>query len=113
MPLITPCRSWLRSSSNTSSPLPNSAVRISRAEGRGAGGRRRAQWGQEGGARARAVRDVGLAVELDAGRGEEVPAEPGHRHVIVPEHALVGEVVDGEQAGPGAPDPGGRGAGAQ
>ncbi len=45
----------------------------------------------------RALEEVELAVELEAGGGEEVPPEPGHRHVVVPEHALVGEVVDGEQ----------------
>ena len=44
-----------------------------------------------------ALEEVELAVELDAGRCEQVPAEPGHRHVVVPEHALVGEVVDGEE----------------
>src|SRR5512135_2381866 len=94
MPLTTPCRSPLRSSSTPSSPLPKALVRIARA---GAAHR-----GEQVGEDQRALQEVELAVELDAGGGEEVPAEAGHRHVVVPEHALVGQVVDGEDGGEAA-----------
>src|SRR5262249_27266188 len=42
---------------------------------------------------------VELAVELDPGRREQVPAEPGHRHVVVPEYALIRQIVDREDRG--------------
>ena len=53
--------------------------------------------GEEVGEDQAALEEVELAVELEAGGREEVPSEPGDRHVVVPEHALVGEVVDREQ----------------
>src|SRR5262249_59141909 len=36
---------------------------------------------------------------LDPGRREQIPSEPCHLNVVVPEHALVGEVVDREERG--------------
>ena len=56
-----------------------------------------------------ALEEVQPPVELDPGGREEVPAQPRHRHVVVPEHALVGDVVDGEQRGQRAQHWDGRG----
>ena len=69
------------------------------AEGRGADLRRvrPTHGGEEIGEGQPPFEEIDLAVELDARGGEEVPAEAGHGHVVVPEHALVGELVNGEE----------------
>src|SRR4030066_161299 len=50
------------------------------------------------------LQHIELAVELDPLGGEQLPAEPREREVVVPEQPLVPEVVDGED-GPGGPGP--------
>ena len=40
-----------------------------------------------------------LPEELDPLRREQVPGEPGHREVVIPEQPLVSEIVDGEHRG--------------